>query len=57
VSVSMVDNFLKVIINNFHSFNPIFASHTGSSLKSEVLKTYKQVGKEKGRAPNYIADS
>lgn len=53
----MVDNFLKVIINNFHSFNPIFASHTGSSLKSEVLKTYKQVGKEKGRAPNYIADS
>jgi len=40
-----------------NSFDPIFASHAGSILKSKVLKTYKQDKKEKGRAPNYTADS
>lgn len=38
-------------------FKPIFASHAGSIRKSIVLKTYKQVYKEKGRAPNYTAGS
>lgn len=50
----MVDNFLT---QKSSFFKPIFASRTGSILNSKVLKTYKQVYKEKGRAPNYTTDS